>query len=348
MDKVRIGLTGAGWIGREHARNLLRNPRARLAAVCDADPAAAQRLKAETGADFRIHSRYEELLKDELDAVVIASPNALHAEMAVAAAAAGKAIYCEKPMAITMADARRVRKAVAEAGVPYLIGYHRRLNPLYRHLHGLVREGRFGSLFMAESDYLHHIPGDWGIWSWLGKEAAAGSLFHAGSGHNVDLLRYFCGEVAEVNCMKGTFLPRADQVETEDTAVALFRFESGAIGKVQFCVGPIVPFQFRLRLYGTKGTALDNRVWFDSMPKFAEPGHEREALVLPESWIPDNVQGGIAEPWGAWMDHFVAMLTEKAACLNDVHSAYGTTAACFAAMEAARLGRTVRVKEMDA
>ncbi len=346
-NKVRVGLVGAGWIGREHARNILSHPKAELVAVCDADATATARLKAETGSPFRTHARLDDLLQDAIDAVVIASPNALHADMCVAAAAAGKAIYCEKPMAISMADARRVRAAVEKARVPYLIGYHRRMNPLYQHLRGLVQEGRFGRLFMAESDYLHHIPGDWDIWSWLGREAVAGSLFHAGGGHNVDLLRFFCGEITEATCLKGTYLPRENQVETEDTAVALFRFESGALGKVQFCIGPITPFQFHLKLYGTQGSALDNRLWFDTMPRFAEPGHEREAIELPASWIPDNVQGGIAESWGPWMHHFIAMLTAGAPCMNDVQSAYRTTAACFAAMEAARLGRVVSLKEFD-
>jgi predicted dehydrogenase len=285
---------------------------------------------------------FDELLASPLDAVVIATPNALHADMCVAAAKAGKAIYCEKPMALSQDDCRRVREAVDRSRVPYLIGYHRRLNPLYQHVRTLLDDGTLGTPFMVESDYLHHIPGDWDIWSWLGKEKVAGSLFHAGSGHNVDLIRFFCGDIAEVSCLKGTFLPRVQQVETEDTAVVLFRFTSGAIGKVQFCVGPVMPFRFTLRLFGTKGTVMDNRIWLDSMPRFDAAGGD--GIVLPPAWIPDNVQGGIGEPWDKAMDHFVRMLADGVPSLNDVHSAYRTSAACFAAMASARRGDWVKAE----
>jgi predicted dehydrogenase len=346
MSAVRIGLVGAGWMGSEHGRNILKNPAATLAGICDSSRESIRKFKASTAAACPEYSDYRDLLASSIDAVVIASPNAMHAEMAVAAARAGKHIFCEKPMAITLDDCRRVRDAVSQAGVNYLIGYHRRLNPLYQHVKQLINDGSLGTPFLVESDYIHHIPGDWDIWSWLGKESIAGSLFHAGSGHNVDLIRYLCGEVVEVSCMKGAFLPRKQQVETEDTAMALYRFASGAIGKVHCCVGPICPFQFNLRLYGTRGTVLNNRVWLDSIPRFADPDHAEDCLTLPASWIPDNVQGGISETWGRLIDHFVRMLTDHEPCINDVHSALKTSAACFAAMESARTGRAIDLKDM--
>lgn len=344
MKKIKIGLAGAGWIGAEHGRNIARHPRAELAAVCDANPDAVARLRRETGAAFAECRTFEALCAADLDAVVIATPNALHAEQSIAAARAGKAIYCEKPMAIQPDDCRRIRDAVVAAGVPYLIGYHRRVNPLFQHVRGLLDQGALGKPFMIESDYLHHVPAHWNIWSWLGKEQVAGSLFHAGSGHNVDLIRYFCGDVREVTCLKDVFLPRPDQVETEDTAIALFRFQSGAIGKVQFCIGPITPFQFNFKLYGTRGSVVNNRIWLDTMPRFADPGHEKECIELPAAWIPDNVQGGIGEPWDRLMDHFIALVADGIPCLNDVHSACQTSLTCFAAVESARRNAPVEVR----
>lgn len=347
MKKIRIGLIGAGWMGSHHGRTIAAHARAELAAVCDVNADNLARLRKDTGKDFAVFSDHKALLASDVDAVVVVSPNALHAAMCLDAAKAGKHIFCEKPMALSPEDCRRVRDAVTAAGVKYLIGYHRRLNPLYQHAKGLLDEGKLGNPFMIESDYIHHVPGDWDIWSWLGKERVAGSLFHAGSGHNVDLLRFFGGEIVEVSCMRGIYLPRAQQVETEDTAMAIFRFASGALGKVHFCIGPITPFQFNFRLYGTKGTVLNNRIWLDSMPRFSEAGHERDGIELPASWIPDNVQGGISEPWDKLMDHFIALLADNVPCLNDVDSAYRTSLVCFAAMESAKQGRMVTIKEMD-
>lgn len=346
MKKVKIGVIGLGWMGSHHGRNILGNPNAELAAICDADEQNVQSFRAATGCACPSFKEYPELLKSRIDAVIIASPNAMHAEMAIAAAEARKHIYCEKPLAITIADCRRVREAVEKAGVKFLIGYHRRLNPLYQYVKNLLADGKLGKAFMIESDYIHHVPGDLGIWTWIGKESIGGSIFHAGSGHNVDLVRYFGGDITEVACLKGVFLPRANQVETEDTALALYRFESGAIGKVQCCVGPIVPFQFNFKLYGTKGTVINNRIWLDNMPRFDEPGRANNCITLPEDWIPDNIQGGVSETWNKLMDHFINMLTENAVSINDVVSAYKTSLACFAALEAAKRRSIVSVKEM--
>jgi predicted dehydrogenase len=347
MERVRIGIVGLGWIGSEHGRNILANKKAVLAAVANPSGGKVSRFLKENNCQCRTFQNYRDLLDSDIDAVVIASPNDSHAEMCVDAARRGKHIFCEKPMAITIDDCRRVRDAVKKSGVKYLIGYHRRLNPLYQYAKTLLAEGKLGTPFSIESDYIHHVPGDWDIWKWAGKAAIAGNIFHGGSGHNVDLIRYFLGDIKEVACFKDVFLPRANPVETEDTAVAIFRFKNGALGRVQCCVGPIVPFTFNFKLYGTKGSVINNKVWFDSMPLFAEPGHEKDCIELPEKWIPDNVQGGIGEPWNKLTDHFIDMLTDNAECLNDVDSAYKTSAACFAAVKSAEENRIVSVAELE-
>ena len=345
MEKVKIGLIGCGWMGKEHGRNILANDKAELVGI--ADPKEENINEFFKKHDFRCKkfSDYKQMLDSNVDAVVIVSPNSMHAEMCIEAAKKGKHIYCEKPMAITLDDCKRVRDAVEKTKVKYLIGYHRRLNPLYQYVKNLLVEDKLGNAFLVESDYIHYVPGNLPIWSWLGKENIAGSIFHAGSGHNVDLIRYMCGDVEEVVCMKDVFLPRKIQVETEDTALALFRFKNGAIGKVHCCVGPIVPFTFNFRIYGTKGSVINNKVWLKDIPKFDQPGHEKDCIELPQSWIPDNIQGGISEPWNKLMDHFIEMLMGNVECLNNVEQTYKTSATCFAAIESAKTGKIVEVGE---
>jgi predicted dehydrogenase len=161
------------------------------------------------GAAATVYRSYEELLQHPgLQAVIIASPNAAHAGQAIAAAQAGKHVYLEKPMAITLEDCRRVAEAVQRAGVKLAMGYHRRLNPLAQYARRLIAEGKLGELVLAESDYFHHVPGDWDIWAWAGKKDVAGTPIHGGTGHNIDLLRSFCGEVAEVSCYRDVKMPR--------------------------------------------------------------------------------------------------------------------------------------------
>ncbi len=259
-EKVKVALVGAGWIGQHHGTNVAKNPNAELAAVCDADTVKARAFAEKLGVKARIYGRLEDVLKqDDIRTVVIASPNAAHAEQAVAAAQAGRNFYVEKPLAISLEDCRKVATAAAKAGVKSAMGYHRRFNPLVLHARSLMAEGKLGELVLAESDYFHFVPGNLDIWNWLGNEKIAGSLIHAGTGHNVDLLRLFAGEVAEVSCFKDVRMPRKIQVQTEDIALINMRFESGVLGRVGLFLGPILPFTFTLRLFGTKGSLDDNR-----------------------------------------------------------------------------------------
>ena len=341
MDKVRIGLIGIGWIGSHYARILIANPDAELVAVMNPRKDRVRRFIEQEGVTFRYYADLGDLLKQgDIDAVIIASPNHVHMEQTIAAAQAGKHIFCDKPMALNLDDCQKMVKAVKDAGVTFQIGYHRRFNPIYEHAKKLIADGYFGELFSVESDYIHHVPGEWDIWSWLGKEKVGGSIFHAGSGHNVDLLRFFAGDIKEVACFKDVFA-RKGQVETEDTAIAIYRFENGMIGKVHFCVGPVRPFTFNFALYGTRGTLVNNKLWLDSIPDFFELGREKDYILLPESWIPDNVMGGVGERWDKCVGHFVDAVLNDKPTLNDVDSAYRTSEACFATMLAAEEKRVV-------
>jgi myo-inositol 2-dehydrogenase / D-chiro-inositol 1-dehydrogenase len=344
--RVRIGLIGAGWIGAHHGRNVIKNPFAELVALAEPDRQKAEALLHGTEASVRVYDDYRELLRqDDVDAVIIASPNAMHGEQAVAAAEASKHIYLEKPMSITLDDCRKVAKAVDKAGIKCEMGYHRRLNPLVQYARKLQEQGQLGEMVLAESDYIHHVPGDWDIWQWAGKERIAGSLIHAGAGHNIDLLRYFCGEVVEVGCFKDIRMPRKIQVETEDTAVINLRFANGALGRVAMLLGPIVPFTFTLRLFGTRGTVDNRRVWLDTTPSFCQCGHENDFVELPCAWVPDNIQGGVAETWDRCLDVFVDDVRLDRQPLNDAVSGFRTAAVCFAAIESAREKKMVVPEE---
>ena len=346
-DKVRVGLVGAGWIGSHHGTNLMRNPYAELSAVCDPDQGKARAFIERGGSRAKPYTSLEDMLEQpDLDAVVIASPNAAHAGQAVAAAEAGKHIYLEKPMGITLESCRLAARAVQKARVKCRMGYHRRFNPLVAHARKLIADGQLGELVLAESDYFHHVPGNLGIWEWLGRTDVAGSLIHAGTGHNVDLLRSFCGEVAEVSCFKDIRMPRTTQIQTEDIALLNLRFESGALGRVGLFLGPILPFTFSLRLYGTRGSLNNERLWLDTIPEFAETGHEEDCIRLPKSWIWDNVQGGISETWKASLDAFIDDVRLDRQPDNDALSGFNTAAVCFAALQSAAEGKSARPERL--
>ena len=155
------------------------------------------------------------------------------------------------------------------------------------------------------------------------------------------------GEVAEVTCFRDIRMPRKIQVETEDIAILNLRFDSGVLGRVGLFLGPILPFRFTLRLFGTKGSVDNHRVWLDSIPQFYEFGHEQDAITLPVAWIPDNVQGGVSETWKQAIDSFIDDVRLDRAPSNDAVSGFNTAAVCFAALQAAAERRAVKPERMD-
>ena len=169
---------------------------------------------------------------------------------------------------------------------------------------------------------------------------------NGGTGHNIDLLRYFCGEVEEVTCFRDIKMPRKHQIDTEDIAVINLKFVTGVLARVGLFLGPILPFTFTLRLFGTRGTVDNNRVWLDTIPRFYEFGHEQDDITLPRSWIPDNVQGGVSEPWAACIGTFIDDVRLERKPFNDASSGFNTSAVCFAALRSAAEKRTVKVERL--
>ena len=141
---VRICQFGAGRIGKIHAASVGRNPRAVLAHVVDVDGAAAEKLAAEHGA--RASDPEAALADGEVDAVLIASSTDTHAELVEAAARAGKAIFCEKPIDLDIGRVNEVLDVVETAGVPFFVAFNRRFDPSFRALHEAVAGGRIGKV----------------------------------------------------------------------------------------------------------------------------------------------------------------------------------------------------------
>ena len=282
--------------------------------------------------------------REDMDAVMVISSNCVHAEHAMAAAQAGKHIFLEKPMAITLKDCRQIAEAVEKAGVKCDMGYHRRLSPLVRYTKNLIAEDKLGKLAFVESDYFHYQPGDRDGWK-RGSDIM-GNPIHGGTGHNIDLVRHLCGEIVEVSCFKDVVIPRKVMPDSEDVAVINLKFESGAMGRVGLFIGPIMPFTFTLRLFGSKGTVDNNRVWLDSTPRFYDYGHEQDYISLPQSWIWDNVQGGVSETWKECIDIFIDDIRLDREPFNDAKSGFNTAAVCFAAIQAAEENRVIQPEKM--
>jgi myo-inositol 2-dehydrogenase / D-chiro-inositol 1-dehydrogenase len=186
---MKLGLLGCGsvayWI---HLRALRGIPEAILAAAADPDSAARDRAQRVTGAT--LYERADDLLgREDIEAVVICAPTNLHADLAIAAAAAGKHFYLEKPIATTAADARRVIEAAAHAGVTAAIGFNRRQHPLFEQARELLVGGTIGRVRGVQTAFCEPtMPGE--MPGWKRCRATGGGVLLDLASHHVDQLRW--------------------------------------------------------------------------------------------------------------------------------------------------------------
>ena len=244
---IGVGLIGTGWIGRVHAEQYLQVPRlchvpgmtVRLQAVADVVPELAK----STASDFsfaRCYTDWQEVIADpEVNLVDICVPNSLHLEIAVAAAKAGKHIFCEKPLATSAEEGRLMVEAVEAAGVQHMINFNYRRAPAIAFAKQLLEEGVLGEAYQFRGGFSQDFAANPQLpWSWRFNAAAAGggSLVTMGS-HVIDCARYLVGDMAGLVATLDTFVserPKDDgskgQVDVDDSAAVLVRFRTGAMG----------------------------------------------------------------------------------------------------------------------
>jgi myo-inositol 2-dehydrogenase / D-chiro-inositol 1-dehydrogenase len=255
---VGVGLIGAGAIGAFHGESLAwRVPGARLAGVADPAPGAAERLSARLGCAQATTDPAELLADPSVQAVVIAAPARFHTELVVAAAGAGKAVFCEKPMATTLTDADRAVAAVEAAGVPLQVGFNRRFDASFRAAHDLVAAGRVGT-----PQLLRSLTRDPGIPD-PGRVPASG-IFLETLIHDFDTLRYLNpgAEAVEVYAVADALAyPDFKDQGLQDTAVVLVRFDNGAMATAEASFNAVYGYDIRGEVFGPGGmvTAGDIR-----------------------------------------------------------------------------------------
>jgi myo-inositol 2-dehydrogenase/D-chiro-inositol 1-dehydrogenase len=195
----RIGLLGCGRIAYYYHLRILRRLRgATLVAAADPDPAA--RARTAELVQVTTYPRAEDLLeRDDIDAVVICVPTHLHASVALAAAAAGKHFYLEKPIATSTAEGEHVVRAAAEAGLTAVIGFNRRFHPLFQQARAFITAGGLGRVVAVQTAFCEPTP-QAVMPGWKQRRLSGGGVLLDLASHHVDLLRWFLDdEVAEVS-----------------------------------------------------------------------------------------------------------------------------------------------------
>lgn len=243
----RVALIGSGFIGQVHAANLAAHPGAQLALVCDIDAARAEALAQRYGT---LAGRVSEAFnRDDIDAVLIASSTPTHADFLAQAVGAGKAVYCEKPIDLSLAKARAVVESIMPLKVPVTVGFNRRFDRSHQQLKQHIQQGRIGSPELIQMvcrasempplDYLR----------------TSGGQMRDQAIHFFDLLRFLTGdEVESVGAMGAALaLPALGEWGDVDTSVLIMQLERGALAQLDNTRRTAYGYDERISVVGSEG-----------------------------------------------------------------------------------------------
>ena len=251
---LRFGLLGAGRIGQIHGRNIAASGDATLVALADVDAAAAGALADATGAEVRDAAAILEA--GDIDAVLIGTPTDTHADLIEAAARAGKAVLCEKPVDLDASRVESCLAAVEAAGVPLMIGFNRRFDPSFAALQARVAQGAVGDVEMVS--VISRDPGPPPI----AYIAHSGGLFRDMMIHDFDILRFMLGEEPVELTAYGSALvdPAIGEAGDVDTALVILRTASGKLGQISNSRRATYGYDQRIEVHGSKGLARAGNV----------------------------------------------------------------------------------------
>ncbi len=252
MKKLRAGVIGAGRIGRVHAENLAYRVRgATVVAVADVVSEAAQKLAE----DLQIPKWYSDpapIYADaDIDAVIICSSTDTHAKVMEDAAAAGKHIFCEKPIALELARIDQALAAVQKAGVKLQVGFNRRFDPSFKRLREVVANGEIGTPHILHITSRDPAPPP------INYVKSSGGIFLDMTIHDFDMARFMLGdEVDEVYVAGGVMVDqRIGEAGDIDTAVTTLRFRGGAIGIIDNSRKAVYGYDQTVEVFGSAGVA---------------------------------------------------------------------------------------------
>jgi predicted dehydrogenase len=250
MRKLNIALVGYGFMGRAHS-NAWRQVGSFFDVPCEpvlkviCGRNESELIKAANNFGWQEHATsWEEVVgREDIDVVDICTPGNLHLPIALAAAASKKIIFCEKPLANTVAEAKQMLEAVRANGCVHMLCHNYRRVPAVALAHELISAGRIGEIYHYRGTYLQ----DWlvdpdfpRVWRLEKAKAGSGALGDLLS-HSIDLARYLVGEITEVSGLLKTFIPERPlpesrtmaPVEVDDAALSLVKFENGAVGTIE-------------------------------------------------------------------------------------------------------------------
>lgn len=312
MEKLKIAVIGAGLIGRKHIALAYENTNCDLTAICDANPAAAD-LAAQYDVPF-----YQDvgamLDAEQIDGAIIATPTNLHTPVGIVCAERGVHLLVEKPIAGTLEEGRRLVDSAEKHQVHLLVGHHRRHNPLVQKARAIVQGGAIGDLVGVMATFALLKPDDYFNVTWR-REAGGGPIL-TNLIHDIDNLRFICGEIASVYAIASN---KTRGFAIEDSACISLQFANDALGSVFVSDTTPAPWSYEMtsgenpiypqqnadcyRFLGTKGSLAfpSLKLW-----TYEQPGRDGWWEPLEEHQMGGEVSD--ADALTEQLNHFCAVI----------------------------------------
>ena len=331
---ILMGVIGTGRIGKLHVENINRLVLGgRVIAVADVMIEQSRAWAEEEGIKY-IYNDYNELLANpEVEAVVIATPTNTHAEVAIAAAKAGKQIFLEKPVDLSLDRIHEVMEAVKAAGVICQIGFNRRFDHNFRRVREMVENGKVGDPYVIRVTSRDPAPPP------ISYIKVSGGLFVDMMIHDFDMVRYLSGSDAVKITAKGANLldPAIGEAGDIDTAVVTLEMANGAIAVIDNSRQAVYGYDQRVEVFGSKGQAIA----YNDKPSTVE-------LYTEETVSTDKIRYFFLDRYtGAFIDQFVAFIDAvngQSEVVVDVLDGLRAVEMALAATESLHTGKTVELK----
>ena len=376
---LNVGLIGYGFMGRTHS-NAYRKVthffdveyQPNLKVVCGLVEAEAKAFAARWGYEAYTTNWHEVIDRKDIDVVDICVPNNVHAEIAIAAAKAGKAIVCEKPLALSVAQGLKMVQAVEKAKVPNLVSFNYRRVPAITLAKQLIDEGRLGRIFHYRANFLQ----DWtisadvpqgGMATWrLDVKAAGSGVTGDLLAHCIDTAMWQNGPITKVNALTETFIKERKHAETgkiepvgiDDACTFFCRFENGSIGNFEstrYARGHKALYTFEIN--GERASIrwdlhdLHRLQWFDHKDEGKLRGwrsiHVTDAggdhPYMNHWWVP-GLQIGYAETFVHQVADFLTAMAKGKPCAPTFREGLRTQAVCEAVLKSGKTGKWTNVK----
>jgi predicted dehydrogenase len=341
MKQYNVGIIGYGWVAGAHIAAINATGRAQVTAVCSSRPLDAAKLSAQHGSPITVYRDLKKMLADpEIHVVSICSYPFAHAKQAIAAAAAGKHLIIEKPLALTLREVHAMQAAARQAKVRTCVCFECRFSSQFLAIKSVIDRGLLGKIHYGEVDYYHGCGPWYGQYRWNIKKSGGGSSLLSAGCHALDaLLLCLGGEVQSVSSYATNSSSKIfSEFEYPTTSVTILKFKDGRVGKCASVIDCLQPYYFHTHLIGSEGSLLDNKFHSAKLGGLNRHKWSKLSMNMLDS-------GDVADhPYKTQFEAFFEALEQgQEMPLTGMDAAVKTHEVIFAADQSARDGKPVRL-----